>query len=224
MKTSAKAIIKSIAVLFVIAIVCVAILSLSNEFLKKDVVLDLATTEKINELCPTGVDSQTAYDEDYFIMLTDAELSENANGYTLKTYKNNASNKVVAIYYASKGESAGEYIIESVAKGYRDLSVLTSFKVEDGDYFVTGVMAKSTTEDDNFKQIFNDEYFSIFVDMVKDGKTIYTDAEILAQTGATTKNSVRGLNTAVTLAIKAMDGLYRYDEQIKTVLEQRGNE
>ena len=223
MKTSVKAIIKSIAVLSIIAIVCVGVLSLANEFLKKDVVLDLATTEKINELCPSGVDYQTAYDEDYFVMLTETELSESANGFSLKNYKNNASNKVVAVYYARKGSSAGTYVIESVAKGYRDLSVLTAFTVEDGDYFISGVLAKSTTEDDNFKQIFNDEYFSIFVEMVKGGKTIYTDNEILAQTGATTKNSVRGLNTAVTLSIKAMDGLYQYDEQIKA-LAQGGND
>ena len=223
MKASVKAIIKSIAVLSIIAIVCVGVLSLANEFLKKDVVLDLATTEKINELCPSGVDYQTAYDEDYFVMLTETELSESANGFSLKNYKNNASNKVVAVYYARKGNSAGTYVIESVAKGYRDLSVLTAFTVEDGDYFISGVLAKSTTEDDNFKQIFNDEYFSIFVEMVKGGKTIYTDNEILAQTGATTKNSVRGLNTAVTLSIKAMDGLYQYDEQIKA-LAQGGND
>lgn len=219
MKASVKAIIKSIAVLSIIAIVCVGVLSLANEFLKKDVVLDLATTEKINELCPSGVDYQTAYDEDYFVMLTETELSESANGFSLKNYKNNASNKVVAVYYARKGNSAGTYVIESVAKGYRDLSVLTAFTVEDGDYFISGVLAKSTTEDDNFKQIFNDEYFSIFVEMVKGGKTIYTDNEILAQTGATTKNSVRGLNTAVTLSIKAMDGLYQYDEQIKALAQ-----
>lgn len=224
MKTSVKAIIKSIAVLSVIAIVCVAILSLSNEFLKKDVVLDLVTTEKINELCPSGVDAKTAYSENYFVMLTEDELNESANGFALKSYKNNASNKVVAIYYAPKGENSGAYIIESIAKGYRDLSVLIAFKVENGDYFITGVMAKSTTEDDNFKQIFNDEYFSRFVEMVKGGKTLYTNEEIIAQTGATTKNSVRGLNTAVTLAVKAMDGLYQYDDQIKTVVAQRGNE
>ena len=223
MKTSVKAIIKSVAVLSIIAIVCVAVLSLANKFLKKDIVLDLATTQKINELCPSGVDAQTAYDEDYFMMFTETELSENANGFTFKSYKNNASNKVVAVYYACKGESAGTYIIESIAKGYRDLSVLTAFTVEDGDYFISGVMAKSTTEDDNFKQIFNDEYFSVFVDMVKGGKDLYTDNEILAQTGATTKNSVRGLNTAVTLAVKAMGGLYQYDEQMKAVA-QRGDE
>ena len=97
MQQSTKNLLKSIVVLSIIALVCVAILSLANVFLKTEISLDKATVKFLNEKFATteqtftGVDSDTAYNEDYFVMLTDSEL-EVATGYTYKSFKSNSNN------------------------------------------------------------------------------------------------------------------------------------
>lgn len=231
MTQSTKNLIKSITVLGVIALVCVAILSFANVFLKSEVTLDKATVKFLNEnfatTAPTatGTDSETAYEEDYFVMLTDAELG-NATGYTYKSFKSNSSNYVVAIYYAQKGASEGTYYIESTSIGYKNpMNVVVAFTVSNDDFSIVNIAIKEQREDfgDRKTQVLNKETFTHYVDLVKSDEDMkLTDAEIITSTGATTKKSVAGLNRAVTRAIDTMNKLYADSEAIKTEISKRG--
>ena len=221
MKTSTKNTIKSVSVLLVIALVCVALLSLANVLLKTEITLDYATVQKLNELCPTGVDDQTALDEDYFVLVSDDELKNGANDYKVKDYKNNANNKLVAVYLAVKGESAGAYILETTGSGQYALSIYTAFTLTSDGFAITAVSAKSETEDENYKQVFNPEYFERFIDLVVGNNQPVSDKEIMTATGATTKNSARGLSQALSVAIRAMDGLYKYDDTLRAEIAKR---
>ncbi len=231
MTKSAKNLIKSITVLGVIALVCVAILSFANVFLTKEVTLDLSAVRFLNEnfassgQTATGTDSKTAYEEDYFVMLTDSELS-NATGYTYKSFKSNSSNYVVAIYYAQKGDSEGTYYIESTSVGYQNpLTVVVSFTVSGDDFTIENVVVKEQREDfgDRKTQVLNAETFTKFVTLIKSGQNVtVSDSEIIAATGATTKKSVAGLNRAVTRAIETMNKLYTESEALKTEINKRG--
>ena len=231
MTQSTKNLIKSITVLGVIALVCVAILSFANVFLKSEVTLDKATVKFLNEnfatTAPTatGTDSETAYEEDYFVMLTDSELGT-ATGYTYKSFKSNSSNYVVAIYYAQKGASEGTYYIESASIGYKNpISVVVAFTVENDDFSIVNIAVKEQREDfgDRKTQVLNKETFTYYVDLVKSDEDMkLTDDEILTSTGATTKKSVAGLNRAVTRAIDTMNKLYADSEEIKTEISKRG--
>ncbi|MBO5223318.1 MAG: FMN-binding protein [Clostridia bacterium] len=233
MKASTKNVIKSIAVLSVIALVCVAILSLANVFLKKEVTLDKATVKFLNEKfattapTTTGTDSDTAYNEDYFVMLTDGELS-NASGYTYKSFKSNSSNYVSAIYYAQKGANEGVYYIESVSVGYQNpISVVVSFVIDNGDFSIQNIAVKEQREDfgDRKTQVLNPETFFYYVSLVKSDEDMnITDADIIAATGATTKKSVAGLNRAVTRAIDTMNKIYTKSDEIKAEINKRGGQ
>jgi Na+-translocating ferredoxin:NAD+ oxidoreductase RnfG subunit len=233
MTKSVKNLIKSISVLAVIALVCVAILSFANVFLKKEVALDRSAVKFLNEsfattsLTATGIDSDTAYEEDYFVMLTDDELS-NATGYTYKSFKSNSSNYVVAIYYAQKGLCEGTYYIESVSVGYQNpISVVVSFTIENDGFLIQNIAVKEQREDfgDRKTQVLNKETFQAYVNLViADPDMKLSDKEIIASTGATTKKSVAGLNRAVTRAIDTMSKIYTESEAIKTEISKRGGQ
>ena len=213
-----KQTIKSIAVLGIIAFVCVAILSVANTFLKTEVTLDQATCSILNSMCATGVDDQTAYNENYFVLLTDDQLQTGANGFSVKSYRVNANKNVQAVYYARKGNSQGSLIVQVKSQGYYDMELLVAFEIKNNDYSIITVAPKQVKEDVNFKQIFNAEYFNLFLDYVKTNKNFTTD-EITTVTGATTKNSIRGLCEGVSLAITAMQNLYEYVDEIGAVVD-----
>ncbi|MBE5732293.1 MAG: hypothetical protein E7353_04570 [Clostridiales bacterium] len=234
MTKSAKNLIKSISVLAVIALVCVAILSFANVFLKKEVSLDRATVKFLNEKfatttgqTATGTDSDTAFEEDYFVMLTDSELS-NATGYTYKSFKSNSSNYVVAIYYAQKGVNEGTYYIESTSVGYQNpISVVVAFTVEDNSFSIQNIAVKEQREDfgDRKTQVLNKETFQVYVNLlISDPDMKLSDGDIIASTGATTKKSVAGLNRAVTRAIDTMNKIYTKSEALKTEISKRGGQ
>ncbi len=231
MTASTKNIIKSIAVLSVIALVCVAILSLANVFFKKEITLDKATVKFLNEnfatteQTATGTNSDIAFDDNYFVMLTDSELST-ATGYTYKSFKSNSSNYVGAIYYAQKGINEGTYYIESTSVGYQNpLTVIVSFKIDE-DFSIENIVVKEQREDfgDRKTQVLNPATFEKYLAYVKTEQDIVSDAEIIAVTGATTKKSVAGLNRAVTRAIDTMNKIYTKSEQIKTEISKRGGQ
>ena len=153
MTQSTKNLVKSITVLSLIALVCVVILSLANVFLKTEITLNKETVQFLNEnfaqsnQTATGTDSETAFNENYFVMLTDSELSA-ATGKNYKSFKSNSSNYVGAIYYAQKGESEGTYYIESTSVGYQNpLTVIVSFRVENNDFEIENIVVKDQRED-----------------------------------------------------------------------------
>lgn len=118
---------KSMTVLLCIAAVCVTVLTVCNMFFPKYMSsLDAATASLINGICPTGKDSQTAFDDGYIVM-----LQENEHGVTLADFnKANKSSKaeVLAVYGEPRGENTGAYIIESKSAGRDgDVIILTAY-------------------------------------------------------------------------------------------------
>ena len=217
-----KQTLKSIAVLCAIAFVCVAILAVANTYLKKEITLDKQTCAILNSICPSGVEDETAYNDGYFVMLTNAQLSEGANGYSIADYKKSANNLVQAIYYARKGNSEGKFIIEVKSAGYYEMTLLIAFETDGNDFQIFAVAPKDVREDNNFKQVFNPEYFEKFVDYVKGKNVGASEDEIKIATGATTKNSIRGLSEGLSLAVEAMNGLYSHAQGVKDIVNANG--
>lgn len=205
MTNGTKNIVKCVIVLAVISLICVALLSAANVFLKVVPTLDRSTAAMINKMCPSGVDDQTAFEEDYFKMFTDEELAQ--MGFNLSDFnkKNgSAKNKVTAIYFIQKGDSAGRFVIESTGMGYYDMSVLTAF---DNMGAISGVIVKAHTEDSFAGQILSEERFKAFTDSVIGKTAVPSPNEVMATTGATTSYSTRGLTSAVSVAAKVIQSL-----------------
>jgi hypothetical protein len=101
------------------------------------------------------------------------------------------------------------------------LSIYTAFTLTSDGFAITAVSAKSETEDKNYKQVFNPEYFERFIALVVGNNQPVSDKDIMTATGATTKNSARGLSQAIAVSIRAMDGLYKHDEALKAEIAKR---
>ncbi len=202
MKKTTKDMIKAVVVLFAITLVCVGLLAVANEFLKYEPTLDAETAAKLNAVMPSGVDDEAAYNDGYFKLFTDDELDK---VWSRVNFNKGRQSTVSAVYVALKGDGAGRIIIESVAKGYsNDITMLTAFNF---DGSVSGVIAKSQTEDAFAGQIFNDKLFESFRDYVIGKNSSITAGGIEAATGATTKKSINGLVNAVNTAIEAAEEL-----------------
>lgn len=124
MKKSVKDTLKSVIVLLSIAFVCVAVLSVANEFLKYEAKLDSAMAKQLYKVCPTGEETDKNALE-YFEMVSADKEIDKVNG------KTSSGAKVVAVYRATKGTNAGCYIIQAQAQG-RDSAVvmLTSYTLD----------------------------------------------------------------------------------------------
>lgn len=208
---TAKDTIIAVIVLLVITLVCIVLLSVANEYLKYVPKLDEKTATKINTLTPSGVDDETAFNDGYFKLYSEAELLE--KGFDLNKFnkeKATASNKVLAIYRAEKGDNEGAFIVESTAKGYYDMTLLTAFE-KTGE--IIGVVAKQCTEDEFTGQVFNQDRFEKFLSQVVGQKSVPSDSEVIATTGATTKRSVKGLVNAVSVATRVMEQLLPLTEK-----------
>lgn len=198
--------IKSVIVMVLITIVAVGTLAAANALLPKyQAKLDLATVAALNKLCPTGVADQTALDDGYFAIadVDDAELAQ-----LIKDNKEGATDTVYAVYLVKKGAFSGGYIVESMSTGFKDREIvmLTSFS---SDKKITSALAKKHSEDmDGFENILDSSYFSKLVDYLKSGAYTQVDTdEIMAETGATTKASTRGVVRAINLASKVLTAL-----------------
>lgn len=212
MKKTTKDMIKAVVVLFTITLVCVGLLAVANEFLKYEPTLDAATAAKLNAVAPSGVDDETAYNDGYFKLFTDDELDK---VWTRTDFNKGKQSTISAVYLAVKGDGAGKIIIESVAKGYsNDITMLTAF---DSDGSVSGVMAKSQTEDAFSGQIFNDTLFDSFRAYIIGKNSPITSGGIEAATGATTKKSINGLVNAVNVAIEAANELVQLELPVSGV-------
>lgn len=115
MKKTVKDTLKSVVVLFCIALLCVGLLSVANEFLKYEAKLDDKMAKQLYAVCPTGEDSN-ANAIDYFEMVDAGALVESVNDSL-------TGSEIVAVYRAVKGKNAGCYIIQSQAQG-RDSTVV----------------------------------------------------------------------------------------------------
>lgn len=190
---------KSMAVLLCIAAVCVAILTVCNMFFPKYTpTLDASTASLINGICPTGKDSQSAFDEGYIVMLQESE-----HGVTLADFnKANKSTRaeILAVYGEPRGENTGAYIIESKSVG-RDGDVIILTAYADGK--IVGATVKKQGESYWYK--LPDSVFETLV-----GKSGDVDLNgLIGKTGATLSLSAisRAVNLSNKFALDYMAGI-----------------
>lgn len=190
---------KSMAVLLCIAAVCVTVLTVCNMFFPKYTpTLDASTASLINGICPTGKDSQTAFDEGYIVMLQESE-----HGVTLSEFnKTNKSSRaeILAVYGEPRGENTGAYVIESKSAG-RDGDVIILTAYSDGK--ILGATVKKQGESYWYKLPEN-----IFDTLV--GKSGEVDMNgLVGKTGATLSLSAidRAVNLSNKFALDYMTGI-----------------
>lgn len=200
----------SVAVLAIIALVCVALLSVANEYLKYEAKLDLATAGMINDMVDIGVSDEETFSEGYLKLYGAEELA--ALDFDLAAFnkgRNNNNGVINAVYGVVKGGKAYDYaVVEVGSHGYYDMTILVAF---DKEKRIAGIKAKSETEDKSYVQIFESDRFEAFVQSMIGKTDVPVEKEILISTGATTKRSVKGLYTALNAATecaKHLDGLF----------------
>lgn len=116
----------AVLVLVIISLVSVTSLAFANKFFPKyKPTFDFEAVKELNTLVQSGVDDQTAFDENYFSILTVKELDdfnkENAGNKT-------RNNKVLAVYSLDKGVKAGYLFTVTSAEGYEgDIIMLTAY-------------------------------------------------------------------------------------------------
>lgn len=195
MTSTVKRSMLSAAILAAITAVCVLILALCNTFFPKYVpTLDTATASLINSICPLGVSDETAFNDGYIKLLSDADYGGDVVGFN-KENKTSKAN-VAAVYLIVKGDKQTSYIIESSSNGRDgDVSVLTAFGA---DGKIVGAVIKSQKES-YFDKVPSDLFDGII------GASEPVDLYGLhGKTGATfTLNAVnRSVNAAITYSVK----------------------
>ena len=196
MKKTVKDTIMSVVVLFAIAFVCVALLSIANEYLKYEAKLDEKMAKSLYAVCPTGEESDDDALE-YFEILKIDEQIESVN----KAH-GSPTTKVIAVYRAVKGVNEGSYIVQASSQGNDgEVIMLTSY---DKDGKIIKTTCYSQTE----------SYWSLKIEGKYDGFEMLEGKEgeiksddIGVATGAT--NSLSAVARAVTLS----------NEMAKTLIE-----
>ncbi len=187
MSKSAKDTLLSVIVLVAITVVCVAILSVANEFLKYEVTLDVNTAKQLYSVCPTG-QATDADAIEYFELCSIDDTIESVN----KKY-GDVNTKILAVYRATKGTNKGKYIIQAQAKGYVGPVVMLTAYNNDGTIMKT----KCIEQSESFWSKLEDGNLTGFDGAVgKEGTVNHTD--IAVGSGATF--SVKAVATALTIS------------------------
>lgn len=197
---------KAVAVLVLIAAVCVGVLSVCNMFFPKYVpVLDSATASSINAICPTGQSDGDAFNNGYIVMLQESEYGADLDAFN----KDNKSGKaeILAVYGEPKGDNMYSYTIEVKSTG-RDGDVVLLVAYVDGT--VVGATVKKQGESYFYKLPEN------LFDTIKGTSGAVDMNKEIGKTGATL--SLTAIDRAVNLSNKfAMD----YKDKIKSAITER---
>ncbi len=164
---------KSVAVLTLIAVVCVGLLAVCNMFFPKYVpTLDRATAAQINNICETGKSDDEAFDGGYIVMLQESDFDCDIAAFN-KAHKSSKAT-VLAVYGEPKGLNACAYVVETSSTG-RDGDIITLTAYVDGA--IVGAMVKKQGE----------SYFNKLPDNLFDGVigNIGDDVGLLDEIGKT---------------------------------------
>ena len=193
---------RCILVLTLITVVCVTLLALANRFLQSEIQLDRSTSNKINELAPTGADDETAFKQ--YIKLVDLSQGQydisDLDAYN-KKYGNPALGNTVRALYESTHKDTGVVtrVVEVGNKG--NDSVIVLLVAFDAGNAVTGVRVKSQAESYWSKIQAADKANGLF-DKFVGIRAPVKSKDIAASTGATHSLDaiVRGVNAALEFA------------------------
>ena len=186
---------KCVAVLGLIAVVCVTLLAIANRFLKAEVTLDRATSDLINTIAPTGVSNDVAFNEGKIKMI---DLSR--GGYAVKSIDEynkqygSASRKVRALYTSTDADGKTTFVVEAEGKGYVDAVVM--LVAYDADNKISGIVTKAQSESywSHIKDI--DKLYAAFIG--RSGRV--ESSNIAASTGVTVMGTLGGMTGAVSIA------------------------
>lgn len=184
--------IRSVVVLGLIALVCVGILAVANEFLRYTPVLDRETAVILAEMVP--IDSEDPMDA-FELCSLDSEIKA-----VNKEFGRGDNKKVLAVYKTLEGASKGALIIQSQAKG-NDGAVVMLTAIKDGT--VLGIKCYSQGES-YWGKVDESSFASV------SGSRGEIDPSLIVSTGAT--NSKKAIVEAVNLAIKAAEKIERTTE------------
>ena len=202
MKKAVKDTLLSVIVLTAIALVCVILLSVANEFLKYEAKLDADMAKKLYSVCPTGEETDQKALEYFEIVEMDDKIA------LVNEKHGNAKTQIVAVYRATKGINKGKYIIQAQSEGYGGtVMMLTSYDEE-------GAIIKSTCiahdAESHWGKLEGHTDFDTLVG--KSGEVGPND--IVAITGATKTRT--GLAQAVTISNKMAQSIA--NERFKSVM------
>ncbi len=191
MKKTVKDTLMSVVVLFTIAFVCVALLSIANEYLKYEAKLDEKMAKQLYVVCPTGEATDENALEFFEILKKDDEIA------AVNKEFGSATTKVIAVYRAVKGDNEGSYIVQAQSGGKDgDVIMLTSYK-SDGKI----LHSRCYSQNESYWTQIKDKNFTAFEG--KDG-TMSPDW-IVVDTGVTITRTA--IANAVTLSNKMAETL-----------------
>ena len=192
MKKENSLMIRSVVVLGLIALVCVGILAVANEFLRYTPVLDRKTAVILAEMVP--VESEDPMDA-FELCSLDSEIKA-----VNKEFGRGDNKKVLAVYKTLEGASKGALIIQSQAKG-NDGAIVMLTAIKGGT--VLGIKCYSQGES-YWGKVDESSFASV------SGSRGEIDPSLIVSTGAT--NSKKAIVEAVNLAIKAAEKIERTTE------------
>lgn len=194
MKKTVKDTLMSVVVLFTIAFVCVALLSIANEYLKYEAKLDEKMAKQLYVVCPTGEETDENALEYFEILKLDDEIA------AVNKEHGTPTTKVIAVYRSTKGDNEGSYIVQAQAHGNdSDVVMLTAYT---GDGKILKTRCYSQTE--SYWQSKIAGKFDDFIALEgKNGEI--SSGDIAVGTGAT--NSLSAVARAVTISNKMADTL-----------------
>ncbi len=184
MKKSVKETLKSVIVLFTIALVCVGLLAVANNFLKYEAKLDKAMAKTLYTVCPTGEASDVNAIEFFELVKADEQIG------AVNKKHGSATTKVVAVYRATKGANAGKYIIQSQAQG-RDAEVVMLTSYDENGRIMKSI---NYSQAESYWKKVDESSFDKLIG--KDGAI--KDTDIAVSTGATISH--RAIAKAITVA------------------------
>ncbi len=199
MTKATKNTIKSVAVLSVIAVICVALLAVANGIFPKadtSAKLDEKTVRLLNEICSS---------ESY-------EIVYGSNDDALADFNKKSGNKfkyVNALYRATGETNNGRLIVEAVGNGHQN-GAITVLVAYDSELAIMGVALKSYDgAKNNYVKgnlVSGGVLDSIFEGLVGASGSVGNANDISSvKTGAT--NSLNGVATAINLAYKFISGV-----------------
>jgi len=191
MTNATKNTLKSVIVLSIISIVCVALLAIANNVFPKpdtSAKLDSKTISLLNGICQS---------ESYEIVYsTDDQIISDYN-----TKKGTKYKYINAIYRATGDTNYGKLIVESIGNGYQNGTV-TVLVAYNSDKSIMGIELKSyDSAKNNYmkdKLVKNNVLKGIFASLVGSIGNVGKADNISAKTGAT--NSLNGVATAINFA------------------------
>ena len=181
-KNTLKNTLKSVLVLTVIAVTCVAILAVANRFMQPEIRLDAQTCALINRIAPTGESDADALSSGSIKMVDLSKGSYKVSDLAAYNKSNGTATQKIRALYTSTNKTTGKttLVVEAESKGHVDaVVVLVAY---DDALTITGVVVKSHSES-YWDKVKEEQLYKAIVG--SSGQISASSAITAASTGAT---------------------------------------